>query len=90
MVQPNSALFGADHGVFDPDAELSFEIDARLVAEGHPGFERQIVTLDEIGFLMDFQAEPVADPVQECLAVPSVSDELAGSAIQFLERFLFI
>ena len=65
---------------------LPGKVDPRLVAEGHPGLQRQLVALDKVGLLVNFEPKAVPDAVQERLAVTGIGDHLARSPVEFLQR----
>src|SRR3954468_3157569 len=76
IVQQFAAGLGANNAILDADAELAGDVDARLVAEDHPGTQRGAIATDQVGLLVDVEAEAVADAVDEVLAVARVCDYL--------------
>ena len=79
-----ASVWGDDPVVFEADSELADDIDARLVGEGHAGFEDGVVAADEIGPLVAVHADAVAEAVGEVFvvgAVAGVGDDFAGGVV---------
>jgi hypothetical protein len=54
-----------DHQVFAADAEFVGDVDAGLVGKGHAWFEDGFAAVNEIGMLVDVEADAVADAMSE-------------------------
>src|SRR5580700_4324075 len=76
-------------------AELTGNVNARFVAEDHPGLQCRIrrppvhVALYEVAPFVHFHSEPVADPVREVLearTVAAIYDDPAGCRVHNLIR----
>jgi len=79
-----AAVGGDNPVVFETDAELTGDVDARLVGEGHAGSEWRGVASDEIGPLVAVHADAVAEAVGEVLVVRTVAcvgDDFAGCIV---------
>ena len=49
------------HQVFTADAEFAGDVDSGFVGEGHVGQETRVAAVDEVGMLVDVEADTVAD-----------------------------
>src|SRR5215510_14934519 len=73
------SVIGNEHVVLETDAELTGDVNARLVAEHHARTKRQLrvpaehVVLDEIWPLMHIHAQAMAKTVSEELIARAVS-----------------
>src|SRR5262245_36137565 len=67
------AIFGDDHVVLEPNAELPANVDARFVAEGHARRQLQRVAPHEIRPFVAIHPEAMADAVGEVLVVGAES-----------------
>src|SRR5215472_18517760 len=83
VVQPLATPLGADHDVLDPGA-MRARVDAGLDGERHARRQRLGVPGHDVGILVALQADPVAGPVHEVLAVTSRGDRLAGRRVDRL------
>jgi len=73
-----------DHHVFAADAELTGDVDAGLVREGHTGFEDGGAATDEIRILVAIETDAMAEAVGEEFVVrPEAggSDDAASDII---------
>ena len=59
--------------VLDPGAVFADEVDPGLDREGHPLAKRLPVAGDDVGVLVAFEADAVAGPVEEGLAIALAS-----------------
>ena len=60
------------------------QVDAGLDREAHAGLDQVRLALDHVRRLVGGQADPVADAVDEVLAVAGVGDHLARGAVDLL------
>ena len=84
VVQSFTAVVGDGDDILDADAELAVEIDARFDGKHHPRFERLVVPFDDVRWLVHLQAETVARPVDELLAVAGSLDDLPGRGVDLV------
>src|SRR5215207_3659299 len=84
LVEADAALFGADDGVFDADAEVAFQVDTGFVAEDHPDREGHLVAADQIRFLVDVETETVSDTVEELRSVARLGDDRPRHLVEAL------
>ena len=85
-----SASGGDRHNVLAADAEFAGDVDAGFVGEGHPGFENGFAGVDEIGMLVDVEADAVADAMSEEFVAGAVAcgcDDGAGGIIHGAGEF---
>src|SRR3954471_17049135 len=75
------ALGGADGDVLESNAIAPFEVDPRLDAEGHPRLERRGVAVDEVRVLVAVEPDPMAETMQEGLAVATRFDRVSRRAV---------
>jgi len=71
-------------------AEFAGDVDAGFVGEGHAGFEYGLAAVDEIGMLVDVQADTVAEAVSEEFVagtVPCGGDDSAGGIVYGTGKF---
>src|SRR6266704_2363137 len=80
VVQPDAAVLAADHDVLDPGA-VPARVDPWLDGERHPGLKRLRVASHDVGVFVALQADAVAGPVDEMLAVAGRGDRLARGGI---------
>src|SRR6266702_5490174 len=83
VVQPGSALLGADHDVLDPRA-VPTRVDPRLDGECHSRFERLRVARHDVWILVRLQADAVPGPVDEEGAIAGLADQVACGGIDGL------
>ncbi len=82
-----AAVFGEVPVVFEADAELAGDVDARFVGEAHAGSERCGVAADEVGPLMAVHADAMAETVREVFVVwaeAGSGDDVAGGCVDGL------
>ena len=84
VVEPASAVLGDGDDVLDPDAELSGQVDAGLDREAHARHQRLLLALDHVRRLVGGDADAVAGPVDELLAVPGLGDQPARGPVDLL------
>src|SRR3954469_6851484 len=79
-----TALGGDDHQVLDPYTKLARQVDAGLDRHHFAGLEHVLGALRDARLLVDLDADPVAEPVAEALAVTGGGDPLTGDAVDVL------
>src|SRR6266511_4231875 len=84
LVEAAAALVGAGHDVLDPRPEAAGQVDAGLDRERHARLQRLPVAGHDIGVLMLVQADAVAGPVDEVLAVARGGDHVAAGGVDRL------
>ena len=84
MLQVPAAVLGDDDEVLDPHAELARQVDARLDGDDFAGREHVVGARREARPLVDLEADAVAEPVAEVLAVAGLLDHLAGDRVDVL------
>ena len=70
-----------DDVVLDAHAEAAGQVDAGLGGERHSGLQHRPVVADHVGRLVHVDAEPVAEPVREVLAVARLLDHAARGGV---------
>src|SRR5438309_2324406 len=78
LVEPLRAALGGHHDVFDAGAAAAREVDPRLDREGVAGRQRGGVAGHEVGVLVLLEADAVARPVDEEVAVTGGGDDRPG------------
>src|SRR5215468_3401821 len=75
------------HIVFEPYAEFSADVDARLVAETHVGFQAESISTHQVGPFMAVHADAMAQAMGEVLVIwpiARVGDHLARGSVNGL------
>src|SRR5581483_9827142 len=77
------------HVIFETYAELTWDIDPRLIAENHVGFERRFVFSDEVGPLVTIHSHAVTQTVRKVFvvwAVTGICDDFSRGCIDAFAR----
>src|SRR6185295_6800107 len=80
-IEHDRAGVTADRDVLDPGAVLAGQVDAGLDAEGHAGPQPELVPGYEVRILVPLEADAVARPMEEALAVAFGLDRSARRSI---------
>src|SRR5207248_11576442 len=72
-----------DHVVFDPHAPEARDVDPRLDGANHPRLEHGLRSRIETGIFVSLEADAVADPMKEMLAVPGRLDDPPSRGVDF-------
>ena len=75
---------GDDDEILDPHSQLAGNVDPRLDRHHLAGLEHVLGAVRDARRLVDLEADTVAEPVAEALAVAGLLDDLAGDGVDRL------